>query len=300
MSAGTVLISVVVPTYNYAHYLPRALGSVTAQLEADVEVVVVDDGSVDGTAELLSEYVRRWPSIRVVSQANAGAAAARNTGIRVARGEYVLPLDADDELTPGALQAFKRALVAQPASDLILGAHLSVTPDKREKLRLATLIPQQSAKRLVRQYLLQKRIVMCHSCMLVRRTLLIARPYPENLKAGEDIPVFAYLLVNARASTISDPIARIHKHCDSLRNLRDDESSALIIVKEVFACLPAACQGLEPRYKAQRYLSLFRNSVLARDWSAAKRFYWLAFTYSPSQAMRWGYFRKLPRLLFKG
>lgn len=300
MSSGNVLISVVVPTYNYAHYLPRALGSVTSQLEADVELIVVDDGSVDGTAELLKEYASRWPSLRVVSQANAGAAAARNTGIRVARGEYVLPLDADDELTPGALQILRRVLVAQPALDLVLGAHLSVNPDKREKLRLATPIPQEPARNLIRQYLLQKRIVMCHSCMLVRRALLIARPYPESLKAGEDIPVFAYLLVNGRVTTISEPIARIHKHCDSLRNLRDDEASAMTIVKEVFANLPAACQGLQPRYKAQRYLSLFRNSVLAKDWHAAKRFYWLAFTYSPGQALRWGYLRKLPRMLFKG
>lgn len=300
MSSSAILISVVVPTYNYAHYLPRALGSVTSQLMDDIEVIVVDDGSLDGTAALLAQYANQWPAIKVMRQANAGAGAARNAGIRAARGEFILPLDADDELTPSALQVFRQAIGANPDASMIVGAHLSVGPDMREKLRLATPVCPGSQRALAQQYLLQKRIVMSHSCMVARRSLLLARPYLESLRAGEDIPVFAYLLVNGRTVTVPQPTAKIHKHCDSLRNLRDEEVSAMIIVDEVFASLPAACQPLQSRYKAQRYLSLFRAAVLAGDWHSAKRFYRLAFKYSPIQALRWDYFRKLPRVLFRG
>ncbi len=75
--AAETLISVIIPTYNYAHLLPRALASVLSQMAADVELIVVDDGSTDATAEVLAAYAARHPQLRLLDQANAGAAAAR-------------------------------------------------------------------------------------------------------------------------------------------------------------------------------------------------------------------------------
>ena len=132
------LISVIVPAYNYAHLLPRALDSVLAQWAGDIELLVVNDGSQDNTAEVLAEYQARHPQLQVVHQANAGAAAARNHGIRLARGRYALLLDADDELVPDAFASLRTVLQANPQAGLVLGAQLSVTPDGRERLRLPT------------------------------------------------------------------------------------------------------------------------------------------------------------------
>ncbi|MEF8751390.1 MAG: glycosyltransferase family A protein, partial [Candidatus Accumulibacter necessarius] len=87
-----VLISVIIPTYNYAHLLPRALDSVVEQLATDVELIVVNDGSTDATSEVLAGYAARHPQLRVIDQANAGAAAARNHGIRESRAPYALLL----------------------------------------------------------------------------------------------------------------------------------------------------------------------------------------------------------------
>ncbi|MBL8376066.1 MAG: glycosyltransferase family 2 protein, partial [Candidatus Accumulibacter sp.] len=103
MRPDQVLISVIIPAYNYAHLLPRALDSVLVQMAADVEVIVVNDGSTDATREVLAAYAVRHPQLRVIDQANAGAAAARNHGIRESHGPYALLLDADDELLPDAL-----------------------------------------------------------------------------------------------------------------------------------------------------------------------------------------------------
>ena len=181
---------------------------------------------------------------------------------------------------------------------MVLGGQISVYPDGRERLRLPTPVPSGSPRELARRYLLQKRISVSHCCTLFERALLLRRPYPESLRTGEDIPVFAYLVVNARVATTDVPLARIYKHADSLRHSRENEEEyALGMVREVFASLPAECQGLNSRYKAQRYLSLFRAALLSGDGSAARRFYARAVCLSPLQAMRWTYLRKAARLM---
>ena len=94
-------VSVIIPTYNYARFLREAIDSALAQTRPALEVIVVDDGSTDGTRELLAEYGGR---IRVLSQQNQGVAAARNAGIGAANGEYLAFLDSDDAWYPRKLE----------------------------------------------------------------------------------------------------------------------------------------------------------------------------------------------------
>lgn len=291
-----VLISVVIPAYNYAHILPRALDSVLGQWADDIEVLVINDGSRDNTAEVLAEYQARHPQLQVIHQANAGAAAARNHGIRLARGRYALLLDADDELLPKALNTLREVVASSPQAGLILGAHISAHADGRERLRLPTPV-RGTVVQLAKSYLLEKSISISHCCTLFRRDLLLQRPYPEALRKGEDIAVFAYLLVSAPVALTQQPLARIHKHADSLRHNRDDEEAvAQGVLREVFASLPVECQSLRKRYEAQRYLSLFRAALLDGDLPTARRYYRHALALSPLQALRWSYLRKALRL----
>lgn len=95
------LVSVVIPCFRQAHFLPEALASVFAQTHPAVEVIVVNDGSDDNTDEVARSFL---PRIRYVSQKNAGLSAARNAGIEVATGEYLLFLDADDLLHERAIE----------------------------------------------------------------------------------------------------------------------------------------------------------------------------------------------------
>jgi len=98
-------VSVVIPSYNRAAVLGRAINSVIAQTFDDWEIVLVDDGSTDDTDALLARYADRLgPKLRVIRQENAGAAAARNRGIDAARGVFVAFLDSDDEFLPDKLQ----------------------------------------------------------------------------------------------------------------------------------------------------------------------------------------------------
>jgi hypothetical protein len=108
-------VSVIIPTYNRVDILPRAVESVLDQQYADFELLVVDDGSTDGTVSMLESYDD--PRLRVIShETNEGASAARNTGIRRANGEFVAFLDSDDEWHPEKLQRqLKRYETAPPS-----------------------------------------------------------------------------------------------------------------------------------------------------------------------------------------
>lgn len=113
----TAQVSVIIPSYNQAHFLPEAIESVLAQTHPHVDIVVVDDGSTDNTQQVADRY----PGTRCVRQSNAGLSAARNTGIRRSNGDYLVFLDADDRLLPGALQAGLDALRSHPAAALVFG-----------------------------------------------------------------------------------------------------------------------------------------------------------------------------------
>jgi glycosyltransferase involved in cell wall biosynthesis len=104
-------ISVVIPTFDRASVLPRAIDSVVRQTRSPAEVIVVDDGSTDDTAELVE---RRFPSVRLLRQVNRGVSAARNRGIEASESEWIALLDSDDEWRPRKLERQMSALKERP------------------------------------------------------------------------------------------------------------------------------------------------------------------------------------------
>lgn len=119
------LVSVVIPSYNYGQYVGQAVESALAQTYSNVEVIVIDDGSQDDTKDRLAPYGNR---IRYVYQENQGLSAARNTGIREARGEYVAFLDSDDAVHPRKLELQLAHLLKHPEVDLIATEMVSEEP----------------------------------------------------------------------------------------------------------------------------------------------------------------------------
>jgi glycosyltransferase involved in cell wall biosynthesis len=111
------LVSVVIPCYKQAQFLPEAIESVLSQTYREMEVVVVDDGSPDGTAEVVARYA----SVRCVRQQNQGQAGARNAGFHATSGEYVVFLDADDRLTPTAVEAHLCCFAEHPEAGFVVG-----------------------------------------------------------------------------------------------------------------------------------------------------------------------------------
>ncbi len=133
------MISVVIPAYNRAHTLSNALQSVLAQSYQDFEIIIVDDASTDGTISLLKQYAD--PRIRSLAHStNQGAGAARNTGIKQAKGEWIAFLDSDDEWTEKKLERQFHFLSTQTAQDedvlvSCTGYSLNLLDDNKQLLR---------------------------------------------------------------------------------------------------------------------------------------------------------------------
>jgi glycosyltransferase involved in cell wall biosynthesis len=119
------LVSVVIPCYNQAGFLRDAIDSVLTQRGGGIELIVVDDGSTDATAETAGRY----PAVRCLQQRRSGVAVARNLGLRESNGAYLVFLDADDRLLPGALEIGVDTLRAQPDFAFVFGSIELITMD---------------------------------------------------------------------------------------------------------------------------------------------------------------------------
>lgn len=104
LTAPTPEVSVIIPAYNAEKYIRECLESVGSQTERNLEIIVVDDGSTDGTAAIIERFVKSDPRFRLISQPNAGPGPARNTAITAATGRYLAFVDADDMLLPHAIE----------------------------------------------------------------------------------------------------------------------------------------------------------------------------------------------------
>lgn len=113
------LVSVILPTYNRADTILRAIESVRNQTLQDWELLVVDDGSTDNTAELIVAYCANEPRVKLIRQANQGVSGARNTGLRASLGKYLSFLDSDDEFLPHHLELESAFLEAHPAEGFV-------------------------------------------------------------------------------------------------------------------------------------------------------------------------------------
>ena len=195
-------VSVVVPAYNAARHVGRAVDSVLNQTLLDLEVLVVDDGSSDETVSVLQAYGAR---IRVLQQVNAGPAAARNLGLREARGTYVAFLDADDFWAPGKLAAQVDLLEA----DAELGFCSTATRVVDAEGRTVTQWPclQAGARLPDALFVNGAAISGSTSGVMARRTLLEAcGGFDAALRGFEDPDLWIRLSATARYACIAEPL----------------------------------------------------------------------------------------------
>lgn len=113
------LVSVIIPIYNQEKYLRECLDSICNQSLRNIEIICVNDGSTDKSSEILENYVKQDSRIRILSQKNQGAGAARNLGMKVAKGEYLSFLDSDDIFEPLMLETMVRAIEKDNADVLV-------------------------------------------------------------------------------------------------------------------------------------------------------------------------------------
>lgn len=134
--------TVIAPVYNTESYLPRFLDSVINQTFADFEMLLIDDGSDDGSLALCREYQQKDSRIKIFTQQNCGAGPARNKGIKYATGEYLLFLDSDDWIDTSMLETLWHAMSAHPCDLLIFGAQEVIFNRKEDEIKRNSIIPK--------------------------------------------------------------------------------------------------------------------------------------------------------------
>ncbi|MEA2457527.1 MAG: CDP-glycerol glycerophosphotransferase, partial [Thermoleophilaceae bacterium] len=200
-------ISVVVPVYNVELYLETCLESIAGQTFGDLEVVMVDDGSTDGSAAIAERFVQRDPRFRLVTQTNGGLSKARNTGTDAATGEFLAFVDSDDYLAPNAYELLLGAL-DETGSDFATGNVQRLTKTgSRQVFFLADAFAKTQLKTHVSEFpeLVADRVAWNK---LFRRSFWDrqGRRFPEGV-LNEDIPVILPAHFAAKSvDVIADPV----------------------------------------------------------------------------------------------
>lgn len=218
------LVSIVIPAYNRADTIARAIESVLAQDYPRLEVIVVDDGSTDATQGVVGGFAD--PRIRLARQANAGVSAARNRGIAEARGELVAFLDSDDEWLPGKVSAqvalFQRA---SPRLGLVYTGFSSVAADGS-----ATMHQARHRGWIYRDLLARNVVTGCGSTSMFRRAALeLVGGFDPSMPANEDYDLVLRAARFFEADCVAAPLARYHDAADaqhSVATLRVSRNAA--------------------------------------------------------------------------
>ncbi len=181
-------ITVVIPLYNKASFIVRALASVAVQTRSADEIVVVDDGSTDGGGARVRDLGD--PRIRLVCQENQGVAAARNRGVREASHDWIAFLDADDEWLPGYLETVSKVAPQHPEGGVAFSNFQTVSPPKPQLMHG----PPGPVEDYFNFVLANGGQGMWSSSVLVHRSALIrAGAFPEGVRYGEDLDTWARL-----------------------------------------------------------------------------------------------------------
>ena len=168
------LLTVVMPVYNVAAYLPRCLDSLIAQTRPIDELIVVDDGSTDDCPRILAEYAPRLPQMRVVRQANGGLSAARNTGLDLAQGEYLAFIDSDDFVAPETYEYLLAVAQRDHLDMLLCNAHYHFEGREKDRLIYANAPSSEilSGKEWLKQRLQNGRLLHMVWLHLYRRDFI--------------------------------------------------------------------------------------------------------------------------------
>lgn len=228
------LVSVIIPTFNRAHVLGRALDSVLAQAYDPVEVIVVDDGSTDNTRELMAGYRDR---VRILTQPNKGVSAARNLGVREAKGEFIALLDSDDAWTPEKLCVQMDFMTADPEVLICQTDEIWI----RNGRRVNPKVKHKKPSGMIFEPSLKLCLVSPSAVMMRRELFEIKGMFNEDFPVCEDYDLWLRV-------TRDTPVHLIDIPCTVKYGGHDDQLSA---------------SHSQDKYRIQSILNLVRQDLLS-------------------------------------
>ena len=214
------MISVVIPLYNKEKIIERSLQSVLSQDYDDFEVVVVNDGSTDGSMEIVKSISDS--RVTLIEQENGGPSKARNTGVKNAKGEWILFLDADDELLPGALRRFDVAADKVPEASMIVCSYYDCYGDT---MVLKCPYTERWQKAPMRENFFGSFFPRT-GAFVYKRELALKYLFNEELRRYEDLEILLRLYKEARIYLLSEPSLKVNTSfaaaSGARRNIKED------------------------------------------------------------------------------
>lgn len=248
--------SIILPTYDRAALLPRAIASILAQTDGDFELIVVDDGSRDATAAVVAGIPD--PRIRYVRlPENRGLPAARNAGLAVACGAFLAFQDSDDEWMPDTLARHRRVLATRPDVDVVYGDMDRVAADGTVRRHRSPTIVRgrliDPATRFWQTYLLAMQPV------LMRRPCLATTRFDEALVRLEDLDLHLRVARTATYLHVPEPVVRYH----ATEGLTADFDAELRGRRQMLRKWAGELLAREPRFLAAEAMAiLLRRSLM--------------------------------------
>ncbi|MBN2454969.1 MAG: glycosyltransferase [Sedimentisphaerales bacterium] len=241
-------VSICVPTYNRKDYLAETLASVYSQTYTDYEVVVVDDGSTDGTSDMIERA--GYKNLRYHWQKNSGDAAARNKLINLAQGQYITFVDSDDLLMPDSVERLIRAEESQDDAVIAYGPYLRI--DENGKVYGASKRKLYSG--FITKYLFESIIV--HSCgsMFPKQVLEQAGGFDQSLPVCSDYDLWLRLSLKCRFIALSGPTFKRRRHQGNLSVISSGNQITELKVLECFY-FEKGGKSIIPKRIAMRRLS---------------------------------------------
>ncbi|PSB45447.1 glycosyl transferase family 2 [Cyanosarcina cf. burmensis CCALA 770] len=204
-------VSAIVPAYNAAATISKTLESLFAQSFPHWEAIIVNDGSSDDTLAIATQFAERDSRIRVVSQSQTGVSAARNTGIKEAKYDWLLFLDADDWILPPHLERLIQAVERAPNLDAVYSGWARVTPDGSLLFEQCVWQPDSIFEALARN-----NVFVIHSCIVRRSLVTSVGGFDPSFRTCEDWDLWQRIArTGARFGSIPDALARYLMRSDS-------------------------------------------------------------------------------------
>ncbi len=276
--SATAKVSVVMPAWNAGPFIQEAVESVLAQTFVDWELIIVDDGSTDGTVNAAGRV--EDTRIRLIEQRNAGASAARNSGVAAANADYVFFLDADDRLRPDALQRVVAALDANPKVCAVYGdaVFMDVAGQLAGSEKMPRYTPRPSG--MVLEQILRNNFVFVGTICLRAKCIGEAGGW-STARLGEDWDLWCRVAVLGEFLYVGEgPIMEYRQHGDSaVRRTGRNVEEVFRVIDAVFADPKIRDSVPEHRLlrlkrKREAVICAFgaRYSFSARQWARAAKF----------------------------
>lgn len=228
-------VSVLMTVYNGRQYLAQAVESVLSQTFGDFEFIVIDDGSTDGSTDVLRDFTARDGRIRLISRRNTGMTRALNEGIGVAQGRYIARMDADDICLPERFDRQVAYLDAHPDCVLLGSQVLLIDPDGDP------LGPKHNTAYThedIEHSLLDKGWPMVHPAVMIRTQALRAiGGYDERWPTNQDHDLFTRLAEVGRVANLPEVLLRYRQHFSSVSYTKglEQEQTLLAILQAAYA-----------------------------------------------------------------